>query len=275
MIDFSITDNQTKQSISYSLPTSWDDVTWKQYEDYTLLNELDWDDSYAKTEAQLSVLASIPTEKIKEIGFQMVVELIKYLDFLKQAPVAYPKAHVEIGGEVYYAQKLESFGEIIAHNKVSSRDDMTFNQKLPYLLAISLRKKVTKAEERVSTKWYKKPFGIKETSIVETQEVEPFNNNADWVENRATLFSNALTVSQIQSFAAFFLSNTEAMQSAFQSYLNLQPLVLRQATSLERTLTSIMVGNWQSGIFARIQLMSISFYFYLLTKYFTVLNTNN
>jgi hypothetical protein len=166
MIDFSITDNQTKQTISYSLPTSWDDVTWKQYEDYTLLNELDWGDDYAKTEAQLSVLASIPIEKIQEIGFQMVVELVKHLNFLKQAPTAYPKAYVEVGGEIYYAQKLESFGEIIAHNKVSSRENMTFNQKLPYILAISLRKKVTKIEEKVSTKWYKKPFGLKETSTV-------------------------------------------------------------------------------------------------------------
>lgn len=274
MIDFSVTDNQTKQTVSYSLPTSWDDVTWKQYEEYTLLNGLEFDSPYDKTVAILSVLASIPVEKIKEIGFQMVVELIKHVDFLKEKPKGYEKAYVEINNEVYYATYLEPFGEIIAHTKVRSREDMTFEQQLPYILAISLRKKITKTEKQPSKHWFKKLLRLEDTVVIETQEVEPFNNSSEWIESRAALFANALTVSQIQHFAAFFLSNTEAMQSAFQSYSNLHPLLLRQATSLKKTLASIMAGSWQFGIFARIQLMSIIFYFYLLTKYFNVSNTN-
>ena len=274
MIDFTLTDEQSGQHTSYSLPTRWEDVTWAQYQDYVALNELDFESAYDKTTQQLAVLARIDVDLLNATGWQVVVELLKHLTFLQKKPKAYPIAHVRIGSETYYPQKLVPFGEVVAYDKVLNAGGMNFEQKLPYLLAISLRQRVSKSVTRRVSRGWKRLLKLEETVVVETQEAEPFQDSSEWMESRATLFAHALNVTQVQALGAFFLGSATFLQSVFHTFSKLQSRILRQKESLERVSAAITAGNWQSGIFAPLLLKSLSCYFYLLNKYFNASNIN-
>lgn len=273
MIDFTLTDDRGQQTHA-SLPTCWADVTWAQYQDYVTLNDIEFESSYDKAVQQLAILARVDADLLEQTGWQVVVELFQHLEFLQRQPQVVPVAHVKVGSEVYYPQRLEIFGELIAYDKVMNAEGIGYEQKLPYVLAICLRKKTLKAvQQRVSRGW-KRLLRLEETVVVETQEVEHFQNSTEWIDSRATLFAHALNVEQVRALAAFFLTSAASYQSASLTFSKLHPRILSQARSLEQVSAAITVGNWQSGIFARILLKSINCYFYLLTKYFNVSNTS-
>lgn len=274
MIDFVLTDEQTGQQTHASLPTSWEDVTWTQYQDYVTLNDIEFESSYDKAVQQLAVLARVDAELLNATGWQFVTELFKHLGFLQQQPTATPVAHVKIGNDLYYPQKLEVFGELIAYDKVMNAEGLGYEQKLPYVLAICLRKRVIKSVTKAAARGWKKLLRLQETQVIETQEVESLQNSTDWINSRATMFAHALNVAQVRALAAFFLSSATSLQSASRTFSSLQPRILSQARSIERISAAITAGNWQSGLFAPILLRSLNCYFYLLTKYFNVSNTS-
>lgn len=273
MLDFNLTDNETGLTTYYTLPQSWEEVTWDQYEQYTLLNAHEFESAAEKSAAQLAVLARMDIATLEDAGYQLVLGLMSHLGFLTESPKAAPLAHIRVGAHTYYAHKLDLFGETVAYDKIMGAEGMTIEQKIPYILALGLRKRLPRTPKARVKTWFQK---LSSRAAVETEatQVEPFINLKEWIDERAKLFAHALNVVQVQALAAFFLGNATSLQNASLGFSKLHPRILRQAHSLERVCHAITAGNWQSGIFAPLLLKSISCYFYLLTRYCNVSNTS-
>jgi hypothetical protein len=275
MIPFTLTDNETHVTQSYSLPTCWEDVSWDQYQTYVEIMNQEFHTSQDKLLTQLATLCNMDIQTAQDLGWEFASQLLKHLTFLETKPQSTELAHVTIGGETFYRQPLTTFGEIMAYDKVWSNPTQSIEEKIPYILALGLRRTVVKPVYEPVKSWWKRKIMREPAALVDKITYEPLDLEEDWIESRAKLFTYGLNVSQVMNLSAFFLSSGERLQSVSRSFSSLPRVTRAQTQSFAAASAAITAGKWRSGIFAPILRMSIGCYLYLLTKYFNVSNISD
>lgn len=186
---------------TYYLPTDWSEVTYDQYVQIT-----DLPDNLNGTEKAtriVAVVTGVPLETLEAAGIGLVVPLFDELAFMQVPPKAAVIEHVSIAGVNYYAQHITTVGELAAFDRVHNAESLSEGQKLPYVLAILLRRMESVAS--VKPTLLQKLLGRKPDTDSARVEYEAFRNDESWVTSRAKLFGSMLSPSQVLGLASFFL----------------------------------------------------------------------
>lgn len=260
MIDFTINTD------TFFLPTSWAEVKYTQYQEITALETNEDLSGTDKAMQIIAILTKVPLETLEAAGFGLVVPLFNHLDFIKTIPEALPMTHVSILGVNYYAQDIETMGELAAFDKVNTHFGDDEASKLPFILAILLRKRVQIPGKQVSTTWIQHLFGTKTVADDVEIQYESFENDFKTMEKRAKLFASQLSPAEIMGLSAFFLQKEQASRSVSANYseaIRSLPVLKKLSDDISAKST----GGWRpSSIWNRMYSVILRCYVWTLTQ---------
>jgi hypothetical protein len=218
---------------NYFIPETWEEVKYSQY---IKVVETQQNEALGATERAariVAILTQIPLETVNEAGFDLVIKLMERLQFAQTAPEVAPITHVTINGTTYHAQELVKFGELVAFDKVETAFQDAPMQKIPYILAILLRKALELPQTAPKQSFWKKWLGMQASQEPQELLFEAYPNDGNWLERRAKLFENTLSAVQVMSLAAFFLSKEQLSQQTSRLYSANQAILQRLKRDLE------------------------------------------
>lgn len=259
---------------TYFLPTAWDEVSYEQYAGIVALQadaELVGTDKAVRI---VSVLTGVPLEALEAAGLGLVVPLFNHLDFLQTAPQPDPVAFVTIHDAHYYAQSIETVGELAAFDRVQQAFEGDLTKQMPYLLAILLRKRVKSVEQPVKTNWFQRLLGTKTGEVVVKITHEGFNVSPKWLEKRATLFAKSLNPAQVLGLSAFFLTNDASLPTSTPSF-SVPADMVPALNALSASISATATGGWRpSSIWNRMFCATLRCYLWTLKRSLTSSNTS-
>ena len=124
-----------KKNNEWTVPTSWEQVTTKQYQDIQAILKENED---ATIRDYLPILAGKSKKEVDELPVEAFELLLQEMTFLQEAPNVEPSASLTIDGEKYFvnvADKLKT-GEFIDSQMILEKD----SNNLAMLLGILCRK---------------------------------------------------------------------------------------------------------------------------------------
>ena len=124
----------------WNVPTSWDDLTLKQFQEIEKFYSSKEKDAYFDLREVLHILTNKTIDEINALPIEFVNEIMNKMTFLEEVPkVEEPKSFVEIEGETYLINVMEKLktGEYVAIDQILKNDSHDYVS----IFAVLLRKK--------------------------------------------------------------------------------------------------------------------------------------
>ena len=124
----------------WNVPTSWDDLTLKQFQEIEKFYSSKEKDAYFDVREVLHILTNKTIDEINALPIEFVNEIMNKMTFLEEVPkVEEPKSFVEIEGETYLINVMEKLktGEYVAIDQILKNDSHDYVS----IFAVLLRKK--------------------------------------------------------------------------------------------------------------------------------------
>lgn len=253
----------TLNTDTYFLPESWQQVSYGQYCEIAAIQADTSTTGKHKAAQVIAALCSIPLETIQQAGIQLVIPLFEQLSFLSAAPLPIPTNQVTIQGQVFQAQPIRYFGELAAFDKVEQAFQQEPLKKLPYLLAILLRKELPATPAPTASRL----LSFFKSKPAATPQVEVFQNEAQWLEQRARYFTLHLSPVQMLGLAAFFLSKEQLSQQLTRLCSRSQHMAQQLSESLGAMSEKSTGGTLRSMIYRKIYCFTLRSLLSRWTKY--------
>lgn len=253
--------------LPFFLPESWEEVKYNQYTQIAGAQQDAGLTGMEKAAKIISILTHIPLATIQEAGISLITELFKHLEFLQSEPEAKPITQVTVNNTTYYAQKLSKFGELVAFDKADSSFTDNPVEKLPFILAILLRKGIEIDAKPTKKRVFQKIFGKNEAEKQPEMMYEAFQDDNNWLKKRADLFDFSLNPVQVMGLAAFFLSNAQQSQAITQHYLAKEALITKLKENFQAISATNTDGKPLFRIYKKILLSTGSYLIQTLERY--------
>lgn len=219
--------------LTFFLPESWEEVKYNQYTEIAATRQNEELSGMEKAAQITSILTHIPLTTLQEAGIDAIVKLFDKLKFLTSEPEVKEISQVTINNTTYYAQKLTKFGELAAFDKADTAFQANPIEKLPFILAILLRKGITVEEKPAKNSLLNRILGKKQVEKEPEILYEAYPNDDIWLKKRADLFDFSLNPIQVKGLAAFFLSNGQRLQPTTLFYSEKEALIMKLKESFQ------------------------------------------
>lgn len=211
-----------------TVPTSWDDITLRQFVNLMKLQEAEGKDELSIVDI-MAVLTGTDKKYIYSLPSDFANTIMAHLLFLNEPLKEEPKAEVEINGDVYkinYMEKLK-FGEYTDANTIMANDKFDYGS----LLAILCRKEGEKYDDDFI---------------------------ADHIEKRTEMWNNQ-PITKVYPLVCFFLTLSALSGQHLQHYMTDAEQAINQSlTHIEDSLKDGAVKKFSlSYVKARLKLKKL------------------